>query len=74
MFLERFRTPLFIERPPEQPNVVIITAIPPDPCQFPIADLINKLSVVNKQDYAHRHGFELHVSSDIIDPNVTAVG
>ena len=54
-------------------NVVIITAIPADPCQFPTADLINKLSVLNKQDYAHMHGFELHLSADIIDPNVTAV-
>ena len=61
-----------VELPPH-PNVIIITAIPADPCQFPTADLINKLSVVNKQDYAHMHGFELHLSADIIDPNVTAV-
>ena len=53
--------------------MVIVTAIPADPCQFPTADLINKLSVANKQDYARLHGFELHVSSDIIDPNITAV-
>ncbi len=73
LFFERFSRPQYIDRPPEEPNVVIVTAIPADPCQFPIADLINKLSVVNKQDYAHLHGFELHVSSDVIDPNVTAV-
>ena len=60
-------------RTPEMPNMGIVTAIPADPCQFPTADLINKLSVVNKQDYARLHGFELHVSSDIIDPNITAV-
>lgn len=53
--------------------MVLITAIPADPCQFPTADLINKLSVANKQDYAHLHGFELHLSADLIDPNVTAV-
>ena len=51
---------------------VLITAIPTDPCQFPTADYINKLSVVNKQDYARLHNFELHISSEI-DPNVTAV-
>ena len=32
-----------------RPNVVIATAVPPNPCAFPTADLINKLSVVNKQ-------------------------
>lgn len=58
---------------PETPSMVLVTAIPADPCQFPTADLINQLSVANKQDYARLHGFELHVSSDIIDPNVTAV-
>jgi hypothetical protein len=51
---------------------VLITAIPADPCQFPTADFINKLSVVNKQDYARLHNFELHISSEI-DPNVAAV-
>ena len=51
---------------------MLITAIPADPCQFPTADFINKLSVVNKQDYARLHNFELHISSEI-DPNVTAV-
>ena len=61
------------DRTPGMPNVVIVTAIPADPCQFPTADLINKLSVINKQDYARLHGFELHVSSDVIDPSVTAV-
>lgn len=55
------------------PNVVIATAIPPNPCAFPTADYINKLSVANKQDYAHRHGFEVHLSAGLIDPNVTAV-
>ncbi len=58
---------------PETPSMVLVTAIPADPCQFPTADLINQLSVANKQDYARLHGFELHVSSDVIDPNVTAV-
>ena len=73
MFLERFLAPAAAERPPSKPNLVIMTAIPSDPCQFPIGDLINKLSVVNKQDYAHLHSFELHISADIIDPAVTTV-
>ena len=55
------------------PNVVIVTAIPPNPCAFPTADYINKLSISNKQDYAHLHGFEAHLSAGMIDPNVTAV-
>ena len=58
---------------PPLPNVVIATAIPPNPCAFPTADYINKLSVANKQDYAHRHGFEVHLSAGLVDPNVTAV-
>lgn len=61
------------QRPKSHPNVIIITAIPSDPCQFPIADYMNKLSIANKQDYAHRHSFELHFASEVIDPNVTAV-
>lgn len=61
------------QRPKSHPNVIIITAIPSDPCQFPIADYMNKLSIANKQDYAHRHSFELHIASEVIDPNVTAV-
>jgi len=60
------------QRPKSHPNVIIITAIPSDPCQFPIADYMNKLSIANKQDYAHRHSFELHFASEVIDPNVTA--
>jgi hypothetical protein len=31
------------------------------------------LGVGNKQDYAHAHGWELHLSADLIDPAVTAV-
>ena len=73
MHLERDNQLRISRRPERKRNMVIITAIPGDPCQFPIADYIHKLSVVNKQDYARLHGFELHVSSDIIDPNVTAV-
>lgn len=73
MFMDRFLGPLAAESPPEAVKMIIITAIPADPCQFPTADLINKLSVANKQDYVHRHSFELHLSSDIINPNVTAV-
>ena len=73
MFMDRFLGPSIAESPPAAVKMIIITAIPADPCQFPTADLINKLSVANKQDYAHRHSFELHLSSDIIDPNVTAV-
>ena len=72
MFLEQFRAPLSKATGARKPNVVLITAIPADPCQFPIADFINKLSVVNKQDYARLHNFELHISAEI-DPNVTAV-
>ncbi len=34
---------------------------------------MNKLSIANKQDYAHRHSFELHFASQVIDPNITAV-
>ena len=51
---------------------MLITAIPTDPCQFPTADFINKLSVVNKQDYARLHNFELHISSEI-DHNIIEV-
>lgn len=34
---------------------------------------MNKLSIANKQDYAHRHSFELHFASQVIDFNITAV-
>ena len=73
MFMDRFLGSPEPEGPVETVKMVVITAIPGDPCQFPTADLINKLSVANKQDYAYRHNFEFHLSSDIIDPNVTAV-
>jgi len=60
------------KRPRKHPNVLIATAIPSDPCPFPVADFINKLAMANKHDYAHRHSFELHISAEMIDPNVTA--
>lgn len=60
-------------KPSRLPNVVIATAIPPNPCAFPTADFINKLSVSSKQDYAHLHGFEVHLSAGMINPAVTAV-
>jgi hypothetical protein len=53
--------------------VIIATAIPADGCAFPVADYINKLAVSNKQDWAHRHSFEVHISAEMIDPNVKAV-
>ena len=56
------------------PSVAIMTAIQPDPCAFPTADHIYALGVGNKQDYAHAHGWELHLSPRLIDPAVTAVG
>ncbi len=55
------------------PSVAIATAIPPDPCAFPVADHMYVLGVGNKQDYAHAHGWELHLSAGLIDPAVTAV-
>ena len=55
------------------PSVAIATAIPPDPCAFPVADHMYVLGVSNKQDYAHAHGWELHLSAGLIDPAVTAV-
>ena len=60
-------------RAPELPAVAIATAIQPDPCAFPTADHAYALGVGNKQDYAHAHGWELHLSADLIDPAVTAV-
>ncbi len=57
----------------ELPAVAIATAIQPDPCAFPTADHAYALGVGNKQDYAHAHGWELHLSADLIDPAVTAV-
>lgn len=68
--LEHLKTPR--NRSDEQPNLVIATAIPADACAFPVADYINKLGVSNKHDWAHRHSFELHISAEMIDPNVTA--
>ena len=55
------------------PAVVIATAIQPDPCAAPIADHTYALGVGNKQDYAHAHGWELHLSADLLDRAVTAV-
>jgi len=55
------------------PSVAIATAIPPDPCAFPVADHMYVRGVSNKQDYAHAHGWELHLSAGLIDPAVTAV-
>ena len=37
-------------------------------CSFPIADHFNSLGVINKQDYARRHGWELHLSAENVDP------
>ena len=38
-------------------------------CSFPIADHFNSLGVINKQDYARRHGWELHLSAENVDPS-----
>lgn len=35
---------------------------------FPIADHFNALGVANKQDYARRHGWEVHLSAENVDP------
>eukprot|EP00208_Stichococcus_sp_RCC1054_P005833 CAMPEP_0206142774 /NCGR_PEP_ID=MMETSP1473-20131121/18136_1 /ASSEMBLY_ACC=CAM_ASM_001109 /TAXON_ID=1461547 /ORGANISM="Stichococcus sp, Strain RCC1054" /LENGTH=1052 /DNA_ID=CAMNT_0053537897 /DNA_START=385 /DNA_END=3544 /DNA_ORIENTATION=+ len=58
--------------PLDKPNVAIISAVPPNPCSFPIADHFNALGVANKQDYARRHGWEVHLSAENVDP--TAIG
>ena len=47
-----------------------VTAIPPNTCAHPAADALNVWSVLNKQDYAHLHGHESHLSSHNIDPTV----
>lgn len=47
-----------------------VTAIPPNTCAHPAADALNVWSVLNKQDYAHLHGHEFHLSSHNIDPTV----
>lgn len=47
-----------------------VTAIPPSPCAFAVADALNVRSVANKQDYAALHGHEFHLSSHNIDPTV----
>jgi hypothetical protein len=47
-----------------------VTAIPPNACAHPSADALNVWSVTNKQDYAHLHGHEFHLSSHNIDPTV----
>jgi hypothetical protein len=41
----------------------------PSICSFPIADHFNSLGVINKQDYARRHGWELHLSAENVDPS-----
>lgn len=49
-----------------------VTAIPPNTCAHPAADALNVWSVTNKQDYAHLHGHEFHLSAHNIDPTVKA--
>lgn len=53
-----------------QRRVVLVTAVPPNPCAFPAADAINSASVMNKQAFAHLHGHEVHLSAHNIDPSV----
>jgi hypothetical protein len=39
--------------------------------RFPIADHFTTLALMNKQDYAHLHGLEVHLSAQNVDTKAT---
>ena len=41
------------------------------PRRFPIADHFTTLALMNKQDYAHLHGLEVHLSAQNVDDKAT---
>ena len=42
-----------------------------DARRFPIADHFTTLALMNKQDYAHLHGLEVHLSAQNVDTKAT---
>mmetsp|Transcript_22187 Transcript_22187/g.36769 ORF Transcript_22187/g.36769 Transcript_22187/m.36769 type:complete len:290 (+) Transcript_22187:212-1081(+) len=55
---------------PTSSNVLLVTAIPPNPCKTDYGDHYNLLSIKNKQDYANIHGYIVFVGSEQIDPSL----
>lgn len=58
-----------VMRKPKQ-NVIITTSLWPKPCNKEGGDHVNRLSILNKIDYARVHGYEFHLSTHIVDKSL----
>lgn len=50
--------------------MAIATGLPTAPCTTPYGDLVVRLAVQNRQDYARLHSLELHVMAESADPRL----
>ena len=51
--------------PHGHPSLMIVTSIQPEPCKKEQGDLINRLSILSKLNYARLHGYEFQLYTHV---------